>query len=47
MRDARAAQIAACQEGLAASGLGALSPGLRAADEVLAIIAARAPQAKE
>ena len=41
---ARAAQIAACREGLAALGLGALSPSLRAADEVLAIIAARAPR---
>ncbi len=41
---ARAQQLAACREGLAALGLGALSPGMRAADEVLAIIAARAPR---
>ncbi len=41
---ARAAQVAACREGLAALGLGALSPSLRAADEVLAVIAARAPR---
>lgn len=41
---ARAAQVAACREGLAALGLGALSPSLRAADQVLAIIAARAPR---
>jgi lipid-A-disaccharide synthase len=39
---ARARQLAACREGLEALGLGALSPGLRAADQVLAIIAARA-----
>ncbi|HXQ54064.1 MAG TPA: lipid-A-disaccharide synthase [Stellaceae bacterium] len=44
---ARAAQIASCQEALGQLGLGAVSPGLRAADEVLAIIAARAPQRKE
>ena len=41
---ARAAQIAACREGLAALGQGATSPSLRAADAVLAIIAARAPR---
>ena len=41
------AQIASCQEALKALGYGALSPGLRAADEVLSIIAARAPQRKE
>ncbi|HZT51572.1 MAG TPA: lipid-A-disaccharide synthase [Stellaceae bacterium] len=40
---ARAAQAAACREGLALLGRGALSPSLRAADAVLAIIAARAP----
>ena len=38
---ARAAQIEACGEALRALGYGALSPGLRAADEVLAIIAHR------
>jgi lipid-A-disaccharide synthase len=38
---ARAAQIEACGEALRALGYGALSPGLRAADEVLAIIAKR------
>jgi lipid-A-disaccharide synthase len=40
----RGAQIAACREGLAALGQGDTSPSLRAADEVLAIIAARAPR---
>ena len=38
---ARAAQIEACAEALRALGYGALAPGLRAADEVLAIIANR------
>jgi lipid-A-disaccharide synthase len=37
---ARAAQVEACQEGLRRLGLGGLSPGLRAADAVLAVIAA-------
>jgi lipid-A-disaccharide synthase len=41
---ARAAQIVSCREGLAMLGLGAIAPSLRAADEVLAIIAARAPR---
>lgn len=36
---ARAAQIAACQEALRALGYGGVSPALRAADEVLAVIA--------
>jgi lipid-A-disaccharide synthase len=44
---ARAAQIEACGEALRALGYGALSPGLRAADEVLAIIAAGAPQRRD
>jgi lipid-A-disaccharide synthase len=44
---ARAAQIAACEEALRALGYGTLSPGLRAADAVLSIIAARAPQPQE
>jgi lipid-A-disaccharide synthase len=39
---ARALQIEACQEALRRLGLGGVSPGLRAADAVLAIIAARA-----
>jgi lipid-A-disaccharide synthase len=38
---ARAAQIEACAEALRALGYGALAPGLRAADEVLFIIANR------
>jgi lipid-A-disaccharide synthase len=37
-----AAQIAACQQALKELGYGGVSPGLRAADEVLAVIAARA-----
>jgi lipid-A-disaccharide synthase len=37
---ARAAQLEACQEGLRRLGLGGMSPGLRAADAVLAVIAA-------
>ncbi|HUZ74828.1 MAG TPA: lipid-A-disaccharide synthase [Stellaceae bacterium] len=41
---ARAAQIAACGEGLKLLGLGGVSPSLRAADDVLAIIAARTPR---
>ena len=36
---ARAAQIAACQEALKLLGYGGVSPALRAADEVLAVIA--------
>ena len=44
---AREAQIADCQEALRHLGYGGLSPALRAADEVLAIIAARVPQQKE
>lgn len=45
--DARAAQIAACRQALAALGLGTLTPSLKAADQVLSIIAARAPQGQE
>ena len=37
---ARAAQAASCEEALHALGYGAFSPGLRAADDVLAVIAA-------
>jgi lipid-A-disaccharide synthase len=37
---ARAAQIEACQDALRRLGLGGVSPGLRAADAVLAVIAA-------
>ena len=44
---ARAAQIAACEEALRLLGYGALAPGLRAADQVLEIIAACAPRQKE
>jgi len=44
---ARAAQISACETALEQLGAGDLVPSLRAADEVLAIIAARAPQRKE
>src|SRR4029077_2564504 len=40
---ARNAQIEACQEALHRLGLGGISPGLRAADAVLAVIAAHAP----
>lgn len=40
--EASAVQIAACQEALRALGYGDVSPGLRAADEVLSVIAARA-----
>jgi lipid-A-disaccharide synthase len=40
--DHRNEQIAACQSALRELGYGALAPGLRAADEVLAVIAARA-----
>jgi lipid-A-disaccharide synthase len=39
---ARTAQIEACQEGLRRLGLGGVSPELRAADTVLAVIAAHA-----
>ncbi len=39
---ARAAQVAACQEGLARLGLGTLSPSRRAAEVVLSVIAERA-----
>jgi len=39
---ARAAQAASCEEALHALGYGSFSPGLRAADDVLAVIAARA-----
>ena len=38
---ARQAQIEACQEGLRRLGLGGTSPGLRAADQVLKVIAER------
>ncbi len=41
---ARAAQIEACGEALKLLGLGGVSPSLRAADDVLAIIAARTPR---
>jgi lipid-A-disaccharide synthase len=44
-RAAAAAQIAACQEALRALGLGGVSPGLRAADAVLGVIAARSTPA--
>jgi lipid-A-disaccharide synthase len=46
-RPAREAQISSCGEALRMLGYGALAPGLRAADQVLAIIAARAPRGKE
>ena len=39
--DLNETQIAACQEALGQLGLGAASPGLRAAEEVMKIIAAR------
>jgi lipid-A-disaccharide synthase len=39
---ARTAQIEACEEGLRRLGQGGVSPGLRAADTVLAVIAAHA-----
>ncbi len=42
---AREAQVEACQVGLRRLGLGELSPGLRAADQVLAVIAAHVPEA--
>src|ERR1700691_1940115 len=42
--DARAAQIAACRQALVMLGLGTLSPSLKAADQVLSIIAARVPR---
>jgi lipid-A-disaccharide synthase len=45
--ETRAAQIAACAEALGRLGRGMLSPGLKAADTVLAIIAARAPNPRE
>ncbi len=41
---ARAAQAASCEEALHALGYGSFSPGLRAADDVLAVIAARRPR---
>ena len=40
-RQARERQLAACREGLAKLGRGDVSPGLRAADQVLALIAER------
>lgn len=43
-RGAREQQIAACQQALLQLGLGSISPSRRAADEVLAIIAARKPK---
>ena len=45
-RAARTAQITACREALRQLGLGALSPSRRAADEVLAIIAAHGHEQK-
>jgi len=44
-RLARERQLQACDEGLARLGRGGVSPGLRAADRVLQIIAERAPAA--
>jgi lipid-A-disaccharide synthase len=44
---ARAVQIASCEEALRMLGYGTLQPSLRAADEVLAIIAAKAPQRRK
>jgi len=41
-KEARAAQLAACQEGLKAIGYGGVSPGARAAADVLAFIGAKA-----
>ncbi len=41
---ASAAQIAACHEALQVLGYGGLSPSLRAADEVLAVIARKSAQ---
>jgi lipid-A-disaccharide synthase len=46
-RVAREAQVSSCGEALRMLGYGDLAPGLRAADEVLAIIAAHAPRGKE
>ncbi len=43
---ARMAQIAACQTALGQLGLGGMSPSLRAADEVLAVIAAHEAKGK-
>jgi len=45
--EARAAQIAACRQALVSLGLGTLTPSLKAADQVLAMIAARAPRGQE
>lgn len=44
---AAAAQIAACQEALRVLGYGGVSPALRAADEVLAVIAAKDSQPRD
>ncbi len=42
--DARAAQAASCEAALHALGYGSVSPSLRAADDVLAVIAAHVPR---